>query len=153
MSNNANVKKRMIVKYGRKCFIEELGIRSKEEVQKELRLYGKGQRRIMDILTYHHIIERFNGGKATEENGAILRNINHQWFNRLNKKEQREINEMFQEYKRKFSKECKVEFVDDLQTVISVKCKEFIVNGRGIILTPEEQKELYEELREEMRLW
>lgn len=41
-------------------------------------------------------------GKATEENGAILRNINHQWFNRLPKEKQEEINRMFQEYKKGF---------------------------------------------------
>ena len=151
MSSNKEVKKRMIAKYGSKCFLEELGIRSKEEVEKELRLYGKGQRKIMDMLTYHHIKERCKGGQATEENGAILRNINHQWFNRLSQQQQREINEMFQEYKRKFSKECKVEFVDELDTGFSVKCKEFKVGGRGIILTQEEQKELFRELLDEMR--
>ena len=151
MSDNSKIKKRMIAKYGSKCFIEELGIRSKEEVEKELRLYGKGQRKRMDMLTYHHIIERCKGGIATEENGAILRNINHQWFNRLNRQQQREINKMFQEYKKKFSKECKVEFVDELDTEISVKCKEFKVDGRGRVLTREEQKELFREIIEEMR--
>jgi TRAP-type C4-dicarboxylate transport system substrate-binding protein len=43
-----------------------------------------------------------NGGRATEENGALLRNMNHQWFNRLSKERQEDINEMFQEYKRRF---------------------------------------------------
>ncbi len=44
-----------------------------------------------------------NGGKATEENGAILRNLNHQWLNRQSKERQAEMNEMFQEYKRTYN--------------------------------------------------
>lgn len=58
----------------------------------------------MDELTYHHIIERCKGGQTTLENGAILRNINHQWFNRQSKERQTEMNKMFQEYKRNFNK-------------------------------------------------
>ena len=44
-----------------------------------------------------------NGGKATEENGAVLRNINHQWLNRQSKERQAEINAMFQEYKKAYN--------------------------------------------------
>ena len=44
-----------------------------------------------------------NGGKATEENGALLRNMNHQWFNRQSKERQEEMNAMFQEYKRTYN--------------------------------------------------
>ena len=51
------------------------------------------------MLTFHHIKERRYGGPATEENGAILRNINHIWFNSLDMNEQRRINKLFQEYK------------------------------------------------------
>ena len=32
----------------------------------------------------------------------MLRNINHRWFNRLSKERQREINELFQQYKKNF---------------------------------------------------
>ncbi len=36
---------------------------------------------------------------------AILRNINHIWFNRLSKEKQAEINKLFQEYKAQLDKE------------------------------------------------
>lgn len=97
---NKNAKQELIKIYGAKCFIEELGIRKKEEVQNELRLYSKAQRKRMDELTYHHIIKKCNGGKASVENGAILRNINHIWFNRLSKERQAEINQLFKDYKK-----------------------------------------------------
>ena len=116
---NQRVRKEMINKYGEKCFIEELHLRDKKDIEKEFKLYGKKQRKIMDELTYHHIIERCKGGATTEENGAILRNINHRWFNRLSKEKQAEINRLFQVYKRNYEK-CNIEFVDDLDTGIEI---------------------------------
>ena len=97
--NNKSIKDRMIKKYGRKCFIEELGLRSPEEIEQDLKKYKKSKRGELMALTFHHIKERRVGGEASEENGAILRNINHIWFNRLSKEEQRRINNLFQEYK------------------------------------------------------
>lgn len=89
----------MIKKYGKKCFIEELGLRTREEIEQDLKRFKKSKRAELLMLTFHHIKERRYGGPATEENGAILRNINHIWFNSLDMNEQRRINKLFQEYK------------------------------------------------------
>ena len=97
--NNKSIKDRMIKKYGSKCFIEELGLRSWDEIEQDLKKYKKSKRRELMSLTFHHIRERRYGGEASEENGAILRNINHIWFNKLSREEQRRINNLFQEYK------------------------------------------------------
>ena len=140
--NNSEARKELIKICGAKCFIEELGLRTKEEVESELRLYGKGQRQVMDTLTYHHIVDRCKGGQTSLENGAVLRNINHRWFNRLSPKQQEEINKLFIEYKKQFYKECKVEAVEGIDLGFS---------ARGIILTLEEQKELHREIIEEIR--
>ena len=103
MKRNAEMKRRLIGIFGYKCFIEELGIRSQKEIDKDLaRFKGKGQRKRMYALTYHHIVEKCRGGKSSIENGALLRNINHQWFNTLSKERQAEINSLFQAYKREF---------------------------------------------------
>ena len=103
MKRNAEMKRRLIAIFGYKCFIEELGIRSHKEIDKDLaRFKGKGQRKKMYALTYHHIVEKCRGGKSSIENGALLRNINHQWFNTLSKERQAEINSLFQAYKREF---------------------------------------------------
>ena len=59
MSKNKGAKRTLIMKYGKKCFIEELGIRTPEEIEIERKRYkSKKQRAIMDELTYHHIIEK-----------------------------------------------------------------------------------------------
>lgn len=101
MSSNRHAKNELIRIYGPKCFIEELGIRTPEEIEKERKRYtSKKQRKIMDELTFHHIVEKCKNGRATVENGALLRNLNHQWFNRQSKERQEEINKMFQEYKK-----------------------------------------------------
>ena len=97
--SNRAVKDRMISLYGKKCFIEELGLRTKEEVEADLKKYKKSKRADLMSLTYHHIKERCKGGEASIENGAILRNINHIWFNSLSKSEQARINNLFIKYK------------------------------------------------------
>ena len=97
--NNKAIKNSMIKKYGKKCFIEELGLRTREEIEQDLKRFKKSKRAELLMLTFHHIKERRDGGAATEENGAILRNINHIWFNSLDMNEQRRINKLFQEYK------------------------------------------------------
>ena len=59
MSSNKGAKRTLIMKYGKKCFIEELGIRSKKDIEAEKKRYkSKKQRAIMDELTYHHILEK-----------------------------------------------------------------------------------------------
>ena len=102
-SSNKSIKDAMVRKYGAKCFIEELGLRSKEDIERDLKGLNKKQKALMNVLTFHHIKERCAGGRATEENGAILRNVNHIWFNSLSKEEQERLNNLFQGYKKKFN--------------------------------------------------
>lgn len=149
--SNRRKKEELIKIYGPKCFIEELGLRKPSEIAKERKKYtGKKQLKIMDELTYHHIKERCNGGKTTLENGAILRNMNHQWFNRQSKERQAEMNEMFQEYKRKFPR---FSIVAAQLTTEGVKKTEIIefeetetIEIPLYDITPEDQKK-YEEYK------
>lgn len=107
-NSNKSIKDAMVRKYGAKCFIEELGLRSKEDIERDLKGLNKKQKALMNVLTFHHIKERCVGGRATEENGAILRNVNHIWFNSLSKEEQDRLNNLFQEYKKKFNNKNKI---------------------------------------------
>lgn len=68
MSNYKLVKKRLIERYGEECFIEKLKLRKDTE-----RVYkGKRQRKRMKQLSYHHILEKSKGGKATVENWGFI---------------------------------------------------------------------------------
>lgn len=137
--SNKKAKERLIQLYGAECFIEKLHLRIDTEPR---RYTSKGQRKRMKQLTYHHIQERQYGGKATVENGAILSEENHIWFNEQSKEAQRQMNELFQRYKQ--SVECSVEFVDNLETNFSI--------ASAIIVPAELEKEHYNRAREK-RAW
>lgn len=151
MSKSNRRKKEELIKiYGPKCFIEELGLRKPAEIEKERKKFtGKKQLKIMDELTYHHILEKCKGGPTTLENGAVLRNINHQWFNRLSKERQAEINQLFREYKKNFPKIQIVAAEITTQGIQQSKVIEFeepeeVITIPAYDITPEERA-IYEE--------
>lgn len=110
---NRQAKERLIQLYGAECFIDKLKLRKDD---KPRHYTGKAQMKRMKKLTYHHIQEKRNGGKATVENGAILSAENHEWFNKQSPEKQAELNRKFQEYKK-----CSIEFVESLNTEIEIK--------------------------------
>lgn len=97
--SNKKAKEALIRIYGAECFIEKLHLRHDTEPRKYT---GKAQYKRMKELSYHHILERSKGGKATVENGALLSVENHAWFNKQSREKQREMNNKFQEYKANF---------------------------------------------------
>lgn len=137
--SNKKARKKLIKLYGAECFIEKLHLRKDKEPRKYT---SKGQYEKMKQLTYHHIKEKQYGGTATVENGALLSAENHAWFNKQSKEAQRQMNEVFQQYKQ--SVECKVEFVDNLDTRFSI--------ASAIIVPAEIEKEHYNRAREK-RAW
>ena len=136
--SNKEAKQRLIKLYGAECFIEKLRLRKDTEPR---RYTSKGQRKRMKQLTYHHIQERSNGGQATVENGALLSTENHEWFNRQSKEAQKQMNELFQKYKH--SVECKIEFVEELDTRFSIA---------SAIIVPAELERKYNRAKEK-RAW
>ena len=137
--SNKRAKEKLIQLYGAECFIEKLHLRVDTEPRKYT---SKGQYKRMKQLTYHHIKEKRNGGKTTVENGALLSAENHMWFNQQNKQMQKQMNDLFQKYKK--SVECSVEFVDELDTRFSIES--------AIIMPAELKKEHYNRAREK-RAW
>ena len=137
--SNKKARKKLMKLYGAECFIEKLHLR----VDTEPRRYtSKGQRKRMKQLTYHHIREKQYGGKATVENGAILSEENHIWFNEQSKEAQKQMNELFQQYKQ--SIECKVELVDELDTRFSIA---------SAIIVPAELEKAHYNRAKEKRAW
>lgn len=94
-SSNKRAKQRLIELYGEECFIDKLHLRKGNNKKYK----SNGQRKRMKQLTYHHIIKKENGGKATVENGALLSAENHEWFNQQSPIEQARLNDIFQQYK------------------------------------------------------
>lgn len=99
--SNKGAKFRLIKLYGEECFIDKLKLRTDPPPK----YTGKGQMHRMKQLTYHHIVEKSKGGKATVENGALLSAENHAWFNKQQKCDQARMNQAFQDYKAQADKE------------------------------------------------
>ena len=83
------LKEEMIQVYGFHCWMNELWIPYKKE-----------------ILTFHHILEKRNGGKEIWENGALLSSTSHQYLNHLDyhyNKIYKELNGLFHELNRTYA--------------------------------------------------
>ena len=129
MSNsNKKAKEELIRLYGPECFIERLHLRpesSRQYTGNQLKYMRKHQQELKR-LTYHHIKERCKGGKATVQNGALLSEGNHRWFNQQSKEDQAKMNQEFQDLKERLdnARECKIQLVDELDTGIEIKFAE-----------------------------
>lgn len=150
MSSNKSVKERLIKLYGNKCFIERLKLRDTTG----LKYTGCGQYKRMKQLTYHHILEKSKGGKATVENGALLSAENHEWFHKQSKPEQRKMNNMFQELKRGIDhQELRVELVNEIKCPFEAKYLEMCIDKKGKLDIRElEEKQRRQEERDFQRL-
>ena len=96
MSSNKSARIELERIYGKGCMIERAGIRY---IPVEKRRKIKGYSRDQEKLTYHHILERKDGGKATVENGAEVKAYNHAWLHSLPEDKKQEVNQKLQDFK------------------------------------------------------
>lgn len=96
MSDNKSIRNKMEKIFGKKCMIEESGIRY---IPIEERRKIKGYKKFQEKITYHHIKEKQQGGKRSIENGALIKDYNHSWLHSLPEEEKEEINKQLQQYK------------------------------------------------------
>ena len=69
MSSNKRAREELERLYGKECFIEKLHLRRDNKPRK---YKSKSQMKKMKALTYHHVLPKSLGGKATIENGVLL---------------------------------------------------------------------------------
>lgn len=69
MSSNKKAREKLEQRYGKECFIEKLHLRKDDKPRKYT---SKGQMKRMKQLTFHHVLPKSAGGKATVENGVLL---------------------------------------------------------------------------------
>ena len=96
MSSNKSARQELERLFGKKCMIEQLGIRY---IPSKERRKIKGYTKYDEYLTFHHIKEKHNGGKSTPENGALIKGYNHRWLHTLPDYQKEQINEALQQYK------------------------------------------------------
>ena len=104
MSNSiARLKQEMIEVYGLKCWLDEFWIPNKK-----------------NILTYHHILEKRNGGLVEWENGALLSLYKHEYLNYLDlyyKNIYKELNALFYDLNRTYAPPTD-EYYDEVKRVL-----------------------------------
>ena len=151
MSSNRNIKLKMIAKYGEDCWIDKLHLRPAEDTPRKYS--SKGQLKRAKQLTFHHIKERSKGGRATEENGAILSAENHEWFNKQPKEVQDRLNQIFQDYKKNFA-EGSTDRSDSRVTpstnIEEIDYDEFISLAKSRYNRAKEKREFQKRVREEL---
>ena len=99
MSSNKGAKNKLIEIYGRHCMFESARIAEKIEKMGGIKTYKsylsdkkfKGKR-IVKRLTYHHLKHKSEGGKATEENGAVIEETAHAYMHSLPRHQEEIIN-------------------------------------------------------------
>lgn len=135
MSNkNRAVREELIRMYGEKCMYHS-GIRNIKPPKTSNKKY-KGKK-LDKQLTLHHLVpvNRYKArgihGETTVENGAILCRKCHTYLETLPDEEREKINDELREYKRQHSKECQVEYVEQLEF-------DFVINA--FVFTPEDLK-------------
>lgn len=106
MSSNKGAKNKLIEIYGEHCMfarariaerIEKMGgIRTYKSYVAEKKFKGK---KIAKQLTYHHLVHKSDGGKATVENGALVDATAHAYLHSLPRKQEEIINNMLRAYK------------------------------------------------------
>jgi hypothetical protein len=121
-SKNKPVREALIEEFGEKCMYHE-GIRDVRPPSTSKKRY-KGKK-IQDQLTLHHLKPLRENGPTTEENGSILCRFCHDYVESRSKEEREQINDELREYKRTHSKECTVEYVDNLDLDFEVKAFTF----------------------------
>ena len=88
--SNKHIKSIMYIRYGKMCMICDWKPSNKKKHK-----FNKHS----NYLTYHHLIEKQDGGPTTVENGAILCRFCHEWLNTLPKEIQEEQNNMLRKRK------------------------------------------------------
>jgi len=82
--------------FGKICMIEALGIRN---IPQHQRRKIKGYTKYDDIITFHHIKEKSEGGETSLENGSLVRGYNHRWLHSLPYHQKEQVNNAIQKYK------------------------------------------------------
>lgn len=94
--SNKGVKTRMAQIYKKVCMLEASGIRY---VPRYKRMRIKGYRKSQEVITYHHLEKKEDGGEATIENGALIKEYNHRWLHTLPPEQLDQVNDKLREYK------------------------------------------------------
>ena len=115
-------------------YIEKLGtIKTYKRYKQERHYTSKKIKALESLMTFHHLVHKSQGGRATVENGAIINALAHQYMHSLPRNQEEVINDYLREYKRRIdSQELPVIITDDLEAPIEVECAEISIENNRL---------------------
>lgn len=109
MSSNKQAREKLEAIYGKGCMFKKAHIEDQIDKLKTIKTYktflketrytGKKIRLLERNMTYHHLKHQSEGGKATNENGAVVNELAHRYLHSLNREDEEIINNMLRQYK------------------------------------------------------
>lgn len=133
MRTNKSARKALEAIYGKGCMFKKAriaekieamgGIKTYKKFLEERRFRPKDIKKLERILTFHHLVHKFDGGRATVQNGAEVNSLAHTYMHSLPREQEEIINDMLRKYKH--SIECNVEFVDNLTLPFTIVATTF----------------------------
>lgn len=111
MSTNKVARQKLEAIYGKGCMFKKAHIPEQIENLKTIKTYkrflqetrysGRKIRLLEKNMTYHHLRHVSEGGKATDENGAVVNELAHRYLHSLPRDEEEVVNNMLRQYKLK----------------------------------------------------
>lgn len=130
MSTNKNARERLEAQYGKGCMFKKAHVEDQIERLKNIKTYktflketrytGKKIKLLERNMTYHHLRHVSEGGKATDENGAIVNELAHRYMHSLPREQEELINNMIRRYKEDHPKAQRVtlgEIIEDKSAI------------------------------------
>lgn len=123
---NSTIRKQLEKIYGKGCMFQKAHIAERLENIEGILSYSKYKtrfklkeiKRLEANMTLHHLKHKFEKGKTTVENGAIVNELAHRYLhNGLTRQQEEVANNMLREFK----EEIPVIEVDDLDVGIEIK--------------------------------
>lgn len=145
MSTNKRARERLEMQYGKGCMFKKAKVEQQVEKLKTIKTYrkflqetkytGKKIHLLEKNMTYHHLRHNSEGGKATDENGAIVNELAHRYIHSLPREQEEIVNNMLRQYKINFragsiiatDKEVKMEDPIQLEFDLNLDNDDFLV--------------------------
>lgn len=133
-------------------FVDNLGTIKTYKTFKEEKHYASKKAKCLEqMLTYHHLKHKSEGGRATIENGAIINELAHRYLHLLPRNQEEIINDYLREWKREHYDRCNIELVEELEDPFEVETAEMSVESEGIKFKKLSKKERKQKQRKERK--
>lgn len=146
MSSNKSIREVMEYTYGKGCMFIRADIAERIKQMGGIKTYkvfiqqkhytGKKLRRLERNLTYHHLVHKSEGGKATIENGAVINELAHQYIHSLPREQEEVINDMLRDYKKEFELHFGIATFDGKTLNIDPYTITFDTNSKDVLTIP-----------------